>query len=242
MANPQPDKFTRISNEIIGELIRKKLSGQELQLILFIIRKTYGFNKKEDYISLSQMAKALNTSVVRSSQLINKLQHKKIITLKENIKGGTKKYSFNKDYEEWTTLNKNIHCIKSDRTLNQKRNRHLIKSVSTKDTITKDTNTKENIYRVFGKYKEIFKGIYEPRKLTSKLKTKINARLKEFSEEELILMLQKIREDDFITGKNPNGKVYCTPEYCFRSYEMVEKWLNQKDNKQLDPYQNAKTY
>jgi len=139
MANPQPDKFTRISNEILEVLFKKKLSGQELQLILFIMRKTYGFNKKEDYISLSQIAKALNTSVVRSSQLINKLQQRKIITLKENIKGYTKKYSFNKDYEQWTTLNKNIK-------LNKKHKKHLIKSVSTKDIYTKD------IYIVLNKW------------------------------------------------------------------------------------------
>lgn len=132
MANPQPDQFTRISNEILGELIRAKLSGQELQLILFIIRKTYGYNKKEDYIALSQMAKALNTSYIRCSQLINQLQQRHIVTLKENIKGGMNKYSFNKDYEQWKTLNKKINPLK------EKRKRPLRKTLSTKDNITKE--------------------------------------------------------------------------------------------------------
>jgi len=122
----------------------------------------------------------------------------------------------------------------------QRANKELTTNKNNKE-LKNEKNEKE-IYIIFEKYKKIFKGIYEPRKLTPKIELKIKARLKEFKAEELILALQKIKEDDFIIGKNPNGKVYCTPEYCFRSYEMVEKWLNQKGNKQNDPYQNAKTY
>ncbi len=243
MANPQVENgHTQISNEILEELIRLNISSQELRAALFVIRKTYGFKKKEDFISLSQFAKAMLINKTRASFLIKKLCKMKILTVTQNINGIGKKYRFNKDYEQWDTVTQNINrYAKRQEPLRKSVTVPLRKSITTKESI-KETNTKENIYTLFKKYKEIFKGVYEPRKLTPKIETKIRARLKEFSKEELILALKKIRADDFVTGKNQNSKVYCTPEYCFRSYEMIEKWLNQKENKQLDPYQNAKTY
>lgn len=138
MAKPQlEDGYIKIANEIMEALIKQNLSGQELRLTLFVIRKTYGFNKKEDYISLSQMSKILGLSIVRASQVINRLQQMKIVTLKENLKGKTKKYSFNKDFERWDTLKENLK-------LKEKRSQHLRKNVSTKDTITKDNNLVED--------------------------------------------------------------------------------------------------
>lgn len=157
MSTPQLENgYTSIANELIEVFIRSNLSSQELRLILLVIRKTYGFHKKEDYISLSQMANTLNTSIVRCSQVINSLQQKNIITLKENIKGKTKKYKFNKDYSKWTHLRENLHLRKNERTLKEKRNLPLRKTLSTKETITKETITKESLaqqyYSSLGKY------------------------------------------------------------------------------------------
>lgn len=113
MANPQVENgYTKIANEIMDALIRQEdLSGQELRVSLFILRKTYGFNKKEDYISLSQIGKAIKASKIRCSQIVNSLQLMKILIVKENINGKTKKYMFNKDYEQWNTVNKKLNRI-----------------------------------------------------------------------------------------------------------------------------------
>ena len=144
MINPQLENgYTPIANELMEVFVRTELGGQEFRLMLFIIRKTYGFRKKEDYISLSQMAKALKTSVVRCSQIINSLQQKNIITLKENCKGKTKKYMFNKNYEQWRPLRKTVSLKKNEETLKEKRKRPLRKTVSTKETLTKETIQKE---------------------------------------------------------------------------------------------------
>lgn len=113
MASPQIENgFTKIANEIMDALIRQQdLSGQELRVSLFILRKTWGFNKKEDYISLSQIGKAIQASKIRCSQIVNSLQLMKILTVKENINGKTKKYMFNKDYEQWNTVNKKLNRL-----------------------------------------------------------------------------------------------------------------------------------
>jgi phage replication O-like protein O len=46
--------FTRITNEFLDALIKIRVPGEAMQVLLAIIRKTYGFNKTEDWISLSQ--------------------------------------------------------------------------------------------------------------------------------------------------------------------------------------------
>ena len=113
MANPQPDKFTRISNELFDALIRTKIPSEARQVLDFIIRKTYGYNKKEDQISTSQImeATALNRKAIERAR--KTLRAMNLITT--HINKGSRKasttpknrgsqilfYSFNKDYETW---------------------------------------------------------------------------------------------------------------------------------------------
>ena len=55
MANPQKENgYTAIANEIMEALCRHRIPGEDRQVLDVIFRKTYGFNKIEDYISLSQ--------------------------------------------------------------------------------------------------------------------------------------------------------------------------------------------
>lgn len=127
MANPQTENgFTKIANEILEALIRTSLSGQELKIALLVIRKTYGFNKKVDFISLTQMAKALACSKIRCAQVVKNLESMKILTVNENINGVGKSYRFNKDYSQWNTVNKNINRIeKTKQTVNENINHNI---------------------------------------------------------------------------------------------------------------------
>jgi phage replication O-like protein O len=140
MANPQKEEgYTAIANEIVEAICRYPFSGHELRMLLLIIRKTYGFNKTEDAVSLSQMMKALLLSKTRCSQVINRLQLHKIVTVTENINGIGKKYKFNKDFEGWNTIHIRVNRYsKVKSTVTVLSNIPLQKSVSTKDTITKD--------------------------------------------------------------------------------------------------------
>lgn len=145
MASPQiEDGYTKIANEIVEAIYKYKFSGHELRMLLLIIRKTYGFNKTEDAISLSQMMKALSLSKTRCSQVINKLQLQKIVTVTENINGIGKKYKFNKNFEQWSTVHKSVNSYtKVKSTVTLFRNEPLQKSVSTKETITKENIQKK---------------------------------------------------------------------------------------------------
>ncbi len=173
MASPQKENgYTPIANEILEALIQREMSSQELRAVLFVIRKTYGFNKKSDFISLSQIAKALwpripdtvpKKNLIRCSQIMKQLELMKILRVNENISGIGKSYCFQKDYRKWVRVNKNIKGKGFvSKTVNNLFDRPLIKTLSTKDNNTKDniqkTMAKKNFAHDFiKKYCEIYK-------------------------------------------------------------------------------------
>jgi len=77
-------------------------------MLFLIIRKTYGFNKTEDSISLSQMMKSLGLSRVRCSQVINRLQLQKIVTVTEYINGIVKNISLTRTLNNGVPLQKSV--------------------------------------------------------------------------------------------------------------------------------------
>lgn len=131
MASPQTENgFTRIANEIVEALARTRISGEARQVVDVILRKTYGFQKTEDQISLSQFV--LSTSIKRPNvcRALNKLLSMNLIIKKDNGKIPT--YRFNKDFDTWKPLSKKITIIKKD-------NESLSKKIHTKETIQKKT-------------------------------------------------------------------------------------------------------
>lgn len=97
MANPQTENgFTKIANEIFEELVKTALLGSEFQICFFVIRKTYGFNKKDDRISLTQFEKGTNLSRPTVVKSLKNLVSKNILTRSESLY-----YKLNKDYETW---------------------------------------------------------------------------------------------------------------------------------------------
>jgi phage replication O-like protein O len=141
VANPQPDKFTKISNEILEALARIRISGEARQVLDTILRKTYGFQKKEDIISLSQFSLATGLNQPATARAINKLKTMNLIIKKDNRKIGLQK-----NFDLWKPLSKKITIIKKDNFIDKKDNKPLSKKIHTKDiyTNTKDTITKDN--------------------------------------------------------------------------------------------------
>lgn len=99
MANPQIENgHTQISNEILEQLMKRYLTPNQWQVLICIIRKTYGYHKKEDYIANSQICEAtgLGKSVV--SRALWSLEAMNIISRKGKFVG------FQKDWEKWEKL------------------------------------------------------------------------------------------------------------------------------------------
>ena len=68
-------RFTQIPDQLIDELM-VDLSPAELRIVLYIARRTFGFKKESDSISIDQMVHGITTKAVaiyhRSTHLISK--------------------------------------------------------------------------------------------------------------------------------------------------------------------------
>lgn len=96
MANPQVENgYTQIANELFDALVLVPLSDYEHRILGFILRKTYGFKKKQDWISQKQIAKELGIHKCNVSRTIKKLVKKNMIIKNNKVMG------IQKNYEEW---------------------------------------------------------------------------------------------------------------------------------------------
>lgn len=101
MANPQKENgFTPIANEIIERLVNTDLLGSEFRILLFIIRKTYGYQKKKDRISLSQFEKWTGLSRPTVVKTLKNLMSRNMI-VKVVLPDDGIEYTFVKDHESW---------------------------------------------------------------------------------------------------------------------------------------------
>jgi len=96
MANPQlEDGHTQIANELLEHMMKLHLSGNQWQILLCIIRKTYGFKKKVDYIANFQIQAATNLGKTVVSRTLRELQARNIISRNGKVSG------LQKDWEHW---------------------------------------------------------------------------------------------------------------------------------------------
>jgi len=130
MANLQVEEgYVRIATEIQDAFCRTRIPGKERQVLDVIIRKTYGWNKCEEAISLSQFSGMTGINKPCVIRAIQGLLSKKIIIVIQKDNEPVKRYKFNKDYHQWQPLSKKITLSKKIPTID-----------NNKDTITKDNN------------------------------------------------------------------------------------------------------
>jgi phage replication O-like protein O len=136
------DGYTKIANELLEALCRIRIPGESMQIFLVIIRKTYGYGKKMDRISLSQFVAATGMkkpNVCRSLKQLETLgviQIDKVVIQNDNTSFVT--YRINKLYETWE--------IEKRKQVRKQPLSKTITDVIQNDThnIKKETTTKEN--------------------------------------------------------------------------------------------------
>jgi len=128
--SPQKENgYVAIANELFEAFYRCKLLEYERVVVMCVWRKTYGWNKKEDRISLSQIALETGIKSCNIAKTITQLQNKNIL-----CKNGNKR-SVNKRYNEWKVEWRVV-------------SRHILGSIST-DTVT---NISSDTYKRQYKY------------------------------------------------------------------------------------------
>jgi len=107
MANPQlEDGHTRIANELLEHLMRLYLAPNQWQVLLCIIRKTYGFQKKADFIANRQIVE--DTGLVKStiSRALKRLELRNIVIRRGKYIGIQKDWSLWRELAEQSTNEK----------------------------------------------------------------------------------------------------------------------------------------
>ena len=96
MAKPQLENgYTQIANELLEQLAKLYLSPNQWQIVLFVIRKTYGYKKTTDYISNSQIVAGTGLGKTVVSRCLGKLARQNIINRHK------KQVGLQKNYELW---------------------------------------------------------------------------------------------------------------------------------------------
>ena len=107
MENKTPqleDGYTKIANEILEALAKLMPGLTEGQIIYAILRKTYGWHKKEDKISISQLVEMTGKSKRMIIYALQNLEAKKIVFIKRTTLNKEKQPNtimFNKNHKEW---------------------------------------------------------------------------------------------------------------------------------------------
>ena len=184
MANPQIDNgYTKIANEVIEALAKTRIPGECMQVLWTIFRKTYGWNKKEDMISFTQISQMTGIKRQHVSRAISKLIDMKIVT--KNGNSSINLYRFNKHYEEWVLLPKKVTVLPKKVTpVPNNGDKSVTKkgyNKRKKETITKENNidTREIKFRdtltpfveIYGE--EMIKAFYDYWREPNRSKTKM---------------------------------------------------------------------
>ncbi len=219
MESPQKENgYTAIANEIMEALIKYRLPGEQMQCLLFILRKTYGYNKKTDAISLSQFVKATGINRGNAARAIKGLSVKNLIYIKKgSVKKDTtsiSKYRFNKRYKSWlSSVKKDTGSVNIDRKV-------VSKKTHTKDILQKTYTNKSKTF--VAKYINYILKTYPTRSPSGKNTEKNSLiaidqliRINGFKEEYIFEAIRWAQKDEFwksqifsLAGlriKSPNG-------------------------------------
>ncbi len=224
MASPDANNgHIDMPHELAEVFMRINITSYQYRVLWCIWRKTLGWHKEEDIISLTQFQKT--TGLVRWSvvRALKELEERMIIEVNRDSYINT--YEFNSDYDKWkesshlrvTSHNKATKIVtckppevvtgklptKEKKEIIQKKSNHLNKEV---DEIYSCYCNKIKKLRVWG----------------DKGKNMIKRRLKRWSPEELKNAIDGIAGSDWHMREGQNSI-----ELIFRSDEQVEKYINQ---------------
>lgn len=103
-ASPQLENgYTRLANELLDALIGAGLTARQWAVVMAVIRKTYGFNKKTDEIGLSQLSLMTGIEKGNLSRTVRELEAARVIHRGDGVHAHT--FSINKRSKQWELSN-----------------------------------------------------------------------------------------------------------------------------------------
>lgn len=89
------DGYTRIANDLLDAMMSSNFTSRQIKLLLAVIRKTYGFNKKFDWISGEQFSEMTGMPRTRCSSTKTELLNMKVLVTEG------RKVGINKVISDW---------------------------------------------------------------------------------------------------------------------------------------------
>lgn len=218
--------YTRIVNPLIEQLIKIPFKGCELAVALYIIRKTYGFQKKEDEISLSQFQQGLERSRQTIVTALKNLQLVQVVRLVQrgSMKGDSNIWAINKYSDTWKLVNM-VRLVQRNKKASLTERLNLVQTARHTKETTKESNTKET-----GIENKVFEEWWNEYPSTKRNVKKSEARKKfekysgEVQAEHLErLKDQKSKDRKWIDGFVPNLSTYLNQERWNMDIELPKK-------------------
>ncbi|MDO5785562.1 MAG: replication protein [Eubacteriales bacterium] len=102
--NPQKeDGYTPIANELLEAMAAFPLTSMQYQILLIVLRQTYGFQCKSSDLSIGYIAAAIKRNKRRVGQEVAKLISANVLTEYQKATYSTaRKIGINKHYEQWS--------------------------------------------------------------------------------------------------------------------------------------------
>jgi len=91
--------YLRIANELYDALLAHNLTGRQFKIVMAVLRKTYGYNKKKDDLSASQIGAICGIARNHVTEELNRLTELRVITKSAGEYGSV--IGINKNHWEW---------------------------------------------------------------------------------------------------------------------------------------------
>lgn len=143
--------FTQIPNEILEALCKVNLSPYESRVLLYLMRKTFGWHKKMDRIALSQYSEDLRIDRRLVHRTLRRLSSRQMIVIRRDDRNSIS-YGFQEDIENWKGSSPKMPVISSDDKTVISADTHKINRK--KNTVPDSPNPEfDNFYRAYPKQK-----------------------------------------------------------------------------------------
>ena len=222
MANPQlSNGYTKIANELLEAICRLNISGNEMRILLYIIRRTYGFNRSYAEMPLSEISAAVGIRSVHVSRALKRLAELNIIERHLSKGVSPQTVSLVKNYDKWAVESCIVLPLPKTVTVTENGNPTITKNGN--PTITKNGNCtyKENIKEKKERGKERTpRGDYGNVFLSDDEINKLN---QDYGEDNIRTYIQKV--DNYVQSK---GRPYSDYAATLRS------WLDKDGIKKSD--------
>lgn len=147
LVSPQLENgYTRIANELLDAMIAARLTARQWAVVMAVIRKTYGFNKKHDDIGLGQLASMTGIDKANLSRAVRELSDRNIISRSAGDHGHN--LGINKNFSQWglskgqPVADSATRCQKSNPLVADSATPPVAERATTKDNPSKDNYQK----------------------------------------------------------------------------------------------------